>query len=119
MSISSVHLRLEDELSHAAEPVAAGVVIESLTVKNAEVLVECTLYAGIFHGNKRLCANKCLHVLLQYAEQEGGGASFGVWLLELWEEPGKFWPLIRRVCRSEWKCGIISRLRVITESSIV
>ena len=35
--MSSVHVRLEDELSHTKRPISAGVAVESVTVQEAQV----------------------------------------------------------------------------------
>lgn len=35
--VTSVHVRVEDELSHSEEPISAGVAIESVTIQNEQV----------------------------------------------------------------------------------
>jgi hypothetical protein len=37
--VNRVHLRLEDELSQAEEPVATGVAVQSVELKNVEVRI--------------------------------------------------------------------------------
>ena len=38
VSVSNVHVRLEDKLSHSEEGVASGIAMETLSIRNPEVM---------------------------------------------------------------------------------